>query len=177
MPAAAPATRAPLTECRRVVLLADLAGFTRAVAPLRVLEIAELVDRFYELAADTVEAHGGRVVKFVGDGCLAVFDESAAIAAVDCAYSLRDPVRSLGAEYDIALDVGANVHLATVVEGVFGHGPSAAHDVVGAGVIHTYRMGAGAGIRISEPVYRKLPNDARSGWNKHQPPATYTATE
>jgi len=98
-------------------------------------------------------------------------------AAADCAHALRDPARALGAEYDIALDVGANVHLATVVEGVFGRGPSAAQDVVGAGVIHTYRMGAGAGIRISEPVYRKLPNDARAGWNKHQPPATYTASE
>ena len=71
-------------------------------------------------------------------------------------------------------DLGANVHLATVVTGRFGVGSAATDDVVGVGVIHTYRMGAGPGIRISEPVYRKLASGERSPWRKHQPPATYT---
>jgi hypothetical protein len=35
-------------------------------------------------------------------------------------------------------------------------------------------MGSGAGIRVSEPVYRQLPNDERTPWHKYQPPATYT---
>ncbi len=43
-----------------------------------------------------------------------------------------------------------------------------------AGVLHVFRMGAGPAIRVSEPVYRKLPNDERGGWAKHQAPATYT---
>ena len=48
------------------------------------------------------------------------------------------------------------------------------YDVVGMGVIHAFRMGGGAGTRISEPVYRRLPSDRRTPWRKHQPPATYT---
>jgi class 3 adenylate cyclase len=88
-------------ECRRVILVADLAGFSRAVGPLSTVEVADLVHRFYAAAAALVESRGGRVVKFVGDGCLAVLPEDAA------------------------------------------------------------------------PVYRKLPNDQRRGWRKHQPPATY----
>lgn len=48
------------------------------------------------------------------------------------------------------------------------------YGVSGARVIHTFRMGSGAGIRISEPVYRELPSDRRGRWTKHQPPATYT---
>jgi adenylate cyclase len=170
-------TRPQFTERRRVLLLADLAGFTRAVAPLRGLQFAELVDDFYRLAADVVQAHGGTIVKFVGDGCLAVFDEENAVAAVSCAQALRPPVRELGERHGVALDLGANVHLSTVVEGRFGAGPSAANDVVGAGVIHAFRMGAGPGIRISETVYRKQPNDARGPWRKHQPPATYTLSD
>jgi adenylate cyclase len=164
-------------ERRRVLLLADLAGFTRSVASLGSLQIAELVDHFYRIADDVVGAHGGRIVKFVGDGCLAIFDEAHAVDAVTCAHALRERIRTLGPEHGVDLDLGANVHMSTVVEGQFGGGPTAALDVVGAGVIHTFRMGAGPGIRISEPVYRKQPNDTRARWRKHQPPATYTLGE
>ena len=75
--------------------------------------------------------------------------------------SLGATVRELGAEFGIALDLGANVHMATIIEGEYGAGRSAAFDVIGAGVIHAFRMGAGPGIRISEPVFRRLPNDQR----------------
>jgi hypothetical protein len=35
-------------------------------------------------------------------------------------------------------------------------------------------MGGGTGVRISEPVYRRLPDDRRGRWQKQKPPATYT---
>ena len=85
--------------------------------------------------------------------------------------------RQLGRDFSIDLDVGANIHLSVVVEGEFGRGASRSHDIIGPGVIHTFRMGAGPGVRISEPVYRKQPNDQRSKWKKRQPPATYTLSE
>ena len=161
-------------EVRRVILVADLAGFTRAIGPLDTSTLGELVHRFYSAAAARVEEHGGRVVKFVGDGCLAIFEDDAALDAVACARGLGTPVRELSTEFGIAFDVGANIHMATIVEGEFGAGRSAAFDVIGVGVEHAFRMGAGPGIRISEPVYRRLPNDERGGWHKRQAPATYT---
>jgi adenylate cyclase len=167
-------TARPRREARRVIVIADLAGFTRAIGPLESTALAELVHRFYSAAAARVEDHGGRVVKFVGDGCLALFDENAALAAVGCARELGVAVRELGSEFGISLDVGANVHMATIIEGEYGEGRSAAFDVIGAGVIHAYRMGGGPGIRISEPVFRRLPNDQRGAWHKRQAPATYT---
>jgi adenylate cyclase len=165
--------RAARVECRRVIMVADLAGFSRAVGPLSTVELAELVHRFYGGAAALVESRGGRVVKFVGDGCLAVFGEDAAPVAVGCALDFAGIAHELCGEFGVAFDVGANVHLATIVEGSFGAGASAAFDVMGAGVLHAFRMGAGPGVRISEPVYRKLPNDQRRAWRKHLPPATY----
>ncbi len=170
-------TRSVLVERRRVMLMVDLAGFTRAVAALSATELAQLVDRFYCLAAEAVESAGGEVVKYVGDGCLAIFDEADAVAAVACARGLAGPVATLGRDFSIDLDVGANIHLSVVVEGEFGRGASRSHDIIGPGVIHTFRMGAGPGVRISEPVYRKQPNDQRSKWKKRQPPATYTLSE
>jgi class 3 adenylate cyclase len=114
-----------------------------AVAHLPVVAIAEVVDRFYSLCGELVAAHGGRVVKFSGDNCLAVFDPVAAPEAVACAVAVRDAVQSMGRDSQLDLDLGANVHLATVVTGSFGVGSAATDDVVGVGVIHTYRMGAG----------------------------------
>jgi class 3 adenylate cyclase len=169
-----PALSARFGERTLVMVLADLAGFTRAVAGLEAVEIAEILDRFYVKCGQEVAAWGGRVVKFSGDNCLAVFDVAAARDAVGCAVALRDAVTAIAADGDLDLDLGANVHLAKVATGGFGGNSTPFDDVIGMGVIHTYRMGAGPGIRISEPVYRKLPNDERGPWRKHQPPATYT---
>jgi len=168
------APHAGLSERRLVMVMVDLAGFTKAIAPLTSMQLAELVDDFYRLMAEAIESSGGRVVKFIGDGCLAVFDESRAAEAVQCVRGLGEPVRSLGSKYAVMLDIGANIHLSVVVDGEYGDGPSRRYDILGAGVFHVFRMGAGVGVRISEPVYRQLPNDERGPWKKQQPPATYT---
>jgi adenylate cyclase len=156
------------------MVMADVAGFTKAITPLSSMQLAQLVDDLYRLMAEAIESSGGRVVKFVGDGCLAVFDESRAPDAVRCVRALGDSVRAVGSRHGVALDIGANVHLSVVVEGEYGDGPSRRYDLIGAGVFHVFRMGAGVGVRISEPVYRQLPNEERGPWTKQQPPATYT---
>jgi adenylate cyclase len=158
-------------ERQLVALMVDLARFTNAVAGMDALEIAALIDRFYATAATTVTQHGGRVVKYLGDGCLAVFPSEGAVDAVDCVEELRLLVDDLGSDFDADLELGANIHLCTVVEGEFG--TEGVYDIVGTGVIHTFRMGSGPGVRISEPVYRKLPSAMRDPWAKYQPPATY----
>jgi class 3 adenylate cyclase len=159
-------------ERQLVVVLSDLARFTAAVARSTSVEIAELVDRYYRDAAAVAAEHGGDIVKHIGDSCLLVFPVERAVDAVDAVEALASRVESMAAETGLDLEMGANIHLSTVAEGQFG--PDEHYDVMGMGVIHTFRMGSGAGIRISEPVYRKLPNERRAGWSKHQPPATYT---
>jgi adenylate cyclase len=162
-------------ERQLAIVLVDLARFTHAVAGIDLRALASLVEAFYREATAVISSHGGRVVKFVGDGCLAVFEPDDAVRAVEAVEQLRARVRSIGSEHGADLDLGANVHVSTVAEGDFGlHG---AYEVVGMGVVHTFRMGSGAGTRISEPVYRKLASDKRSPWRKHQPPATYTRVD
>jgi adenylate cyclase len=158
-------------ERQLAIVLVDLARFTQAVAGLDLRGLALIVGAFYRTADDVVSSHGGRVVKFVGDGCLAVFEPDDVLQALDAVEMLRSRVRALGAEHDLDLDLGANVHISTVAEGAFGLG--GAYEIVGMGVIHLFRMGGGAGTRISEPVYRRLPSDRRSPWRKRQPPVIY----
>ena len=38
------------------MVMVDLAGFTKAIAPLFSMQLAELVDEFYRLMADAIES-------------------------------------------------------------------------------------------------------------------------
>jgi adenylate cyclase len=162
-----------MKETKLVLLAADLAGYTRACAHLDAISIAQFLDRWYREAAPIITSRGGRIVKFIGDGVFAVFPVEAAVAAVDAATELRKAIAALR-ENDWRIDLGANVHTAIVAEGELGPDNDRRYDVLGSGVNHLFRMGGGPGIRISEPVYRQLPNEARGPWNKLKPPATYT---
>jgi class 3 adenylate cyclase len=159
-------------ERQLVTVVVDLANFTHSVRGMDAPAIAGLVDRFYHQVHQAAADHGGRVVKHLGDGCLVVFPADQVVDAVDFVQSWRSQVDETPTPSGGRLGLGANIHFSTVAEGEFG--PDRRYDVVGAGVIHTFRMGGGEGIRISEPVYRKLPSDRRSVWTKRQPPATYT---
>ena len=159
-------------ERKRVLLVVDLAGSARLVARFDAVRLAELIDAFYAACGRVITAHGGKIVKFIGDGCLAVFDEEAGPEAVTTALELRGAVADALRQFDIEAELGVNIHQAVVAEGNFG--PDEQYDITGTGVFHVFRMGAGPGIRISEPVYRQLPSGERSPWNKQRPPATYT---
>jgi class 3 adenylate cyclase len=165
MQEAAMSAASTMRERPLVLVLVDLARFTQAVAGRSLQELTALVDAFYRHAGTVIPRHGGRVVKFIGDGCFAVFEVDDALAALDAVEELRGRVN------EMQLDLGANVHMSTVAEAELGL--DGAYDVLGMGVVHTFRMGGGPGTRISERVYRKLPADRRSEWRKHQPPATY----
>lgn len=168
------AARQVFTQRRLVTMLADLAGFTRAVAGFDALRMADLVAMFYERTSHVVAAHGGCVVKFGGDSCLATFPDDGAVDAVDAAIALAPVAQEIGTAFGIELGFGANIHLSTVADGAFGPPGDERYDVIGAGVTHTFRMGGGPGIRITEPVYRQLPSERRTPWTKQRPPALYT---
>lgn len=163
-----------MTETKLCLLAADLAGFARACTGESALAIATFLDRWYRQCASIVTSRGGRVVKFMGDGVLAVFAAERVLAAVDAASALSAATRELRADTRWRVDLGANVHLAIVAEGEIGPDDARRYDVFGSGVNHLFRMGAGPGVRISEPVYRRLPDDLRAAWDKQRPPATYT---
>ncbi|NYJ73923.1 biotin--[acetyl-CoA-carboxylase] ligase [Allobranchiibius huperziae] len=71
----------------RTVGFADLVNFTQLVRRLSERELAQLVLRFESLASDIVGAHGGAIVKTVGDEVL--FTHTAVEGAVDIAFDLR----------------------------------------------------------------------------------------
>lgn len=67
---------------QRVVGFADLVSFTALVRRMTERQLGVLVQRFEELASDIVTAHGGRVIKTVGDEILFVHSDVAPAAAI-----------------------------------------------------------------------------------------------
>jgi class 3 adenylate cyclase len=158
-------------EQQLVMVVTDLARFTRAVSGMNALEIAGLLDRVYEHTVPILTDAGGRIVKYMGDGYFAVAPPDTAGAIVAAVVACDAVVKQIASDRGLDLEFGANIHLSSVAAGEFSDGT---YDVIGVGSIHAFRMGAGPGIRMSESVYRKLSSADRSVWNKHQAPATYT---
>jgi len=88
---------------------ADLVSFTRLVRRLSERELARVVQRFEALASDVVTAHGGRVIKTVGDEVLFV-----AIGAAPAAAIALDMVEAMTAD-DVLPDVRVGMASGRVV--------------------------------------------------------------
>jgi class 3 adenylate cyclase len=158
---------------KRIIVLIDLSGYAKAFQTTSDEKMALFLHDFYVVCEEIITARGGDVIKFMGDACLSVFPVDHAMNAVDAVRDVQVRLAAVAKEHQIPLGLGANVHMTSAIEGEFGIGSSKRKDILGRGVNQTFLLGRGPGIRISEPVYRALPSQARSPWNKHKPPAVY----
>lgn len=64
-----------MSDERRIVtiLFADVAGSTALGETLDPEDMRALLARYYALARDVIEAHGGTLEKFIGDAVMAIF--------------------------------------------------------------------------------------------------------
>lgn len=93
----------------RSVGFADLVAFTGLVSRLSERELARVVQRFEALTSDVVTAHGGRVIKTVGDEVMFV-----AIGAAPAAAIALDLVEAMEAD-DLLPDVRVGVASGRVI--------------------------------------------------------------
>ncbi|HYO85590.1 MAG TPA: adenylate/guanylate cyclase domain-containing protein [Dermatophilaceae bacterium] len=80
------------TATVRTVGFADMVEFTPLVRTLSERQLTHLVQHFYTLATDVVTAHGGRVVKTIGDEAVFVTETAgpAAAIALDLVEEMRE---------------------------------------------------------------------------------------
>ena len=115
-------------QIRAVVWFSDLVGFTRisdAVGPAGVLA---LLNEYAEAQVESIEEQGGHVLKFVGDGILAIFpgDDAAAacVRALDAAAGQRRRIAALnerrGASGLPVTDTHLALHLGELLYGNVG---------------------------------------------------------
>jgi adenylate cyclase len=115
---------------RAVILSSDLRGFTRLSDTLPGEQVIELLDDYFERITEPVHAAGGDVLKFVGDGLLAIFpchDGEAPAAAGAAMRAARAGLDRLAAANDRAraahgpiVRAGIGLHLGEVIYGNVG---------------------------------------------------------
>ncbi|HVN87273.1 MAG TPA: nuclear transport factor 2 family protein, partial [Candidatus Binatia bacterium] len=119
--AQSPVHAATSVEARKVVTIvfADLIGSTSLHERLDAESTRRLMERYYQALREAIEAHGGTVVKFLGDGVMAAFGvpqvaEDDAIRAVRAAVAMQHAFRELRASTTTALvDVGLRIGINT----------------------------------------------------------------
>jgi adenylate cyclase len=117
--------RGDLETITAAVWFCDLRGFTALSERLPRREVIALLNRFFDAVGGAVEAGGGAIVKFVGDGLLAVFpvegDAGATCArALDTAAAAGAAVEALAAGGGPILRFGLALHLGEVEFGNVG---------------------------------------------------------
>ena len=83
----ATSSRGRADPIRAVVWFSDLVGFTRISDKVGADGMLALLNDYAEAQVEAIEAHGGHVLKFIGDGILAIFPDDQAEAA--CAQRAR----------------------------------------------------------------------------------------
>lgn len=87
-------TRGSCETISAVIWYFDLQGFTKLSETLSGPSIIEMLNDYFAVAVEVVERNGGNVLKFMGDGMLAIFDlneiPDARAVAVSAAVELRE---------------------------------------------------------------------------------------
>ena len=134
--------------------------------------VAEFLQSWYVLAADTLAGGRARLVKLNGAEGLCVIPADGMAAGVQALCELAGAVRGLAREHGFDAHLSARVHFGAVVSGEFGPPGLRRYDVIGKAVNVAARIG-GRGVVLTAQAYRQLDHASRQRFDKHAPPISY----
>jgi adenylate cyclase len=121
----------PGREREIAVLFCDIRNFTTISEARLPFDIVFLLNRYFAVVGAAVEAAGGRVDKFIGDGAMALFGingslEDGCRQAVRAAAGIIEGIdelnRQLSQDLTIPLRVAIGIHAGSAVVGTLGYG-------------------------------------------------------
>jgi adenylate cyclase len=136
-----------------VVWSSDLRGFTARSDRLPERRTIEILNALFDAQAKVIHDHGGEILKFIGDGLLAIFaiDDAtppgqAARAALEAAAQAQEAVRRLDEDASMVgeppLEIVVALHVGTVMYGNIGAANRLDFTVIGPAVNLTSRVEA-----------------------------------
>ena len=159
---------APLQGQEReiAVLFADLRGFTSLSEDKLPFDVVFILNRYFAAMGAAVEASGGRVDKFIGDGVMALFgvdteigeaSRSALNAAAQMTEGLDKLNVALASDLAVPLRMGIGIHSGHAIVGEMGYGHSVTVTAVGDTVNTASRLEGltkefGARLVVSAPL-------------------------
>jgi adenylate cyclase len=139
-------TRGNVRRLRAAILYADLRGFTERAETADPSGLVTSLDHHFDQLVSPIMAHKGEVLKFMGDGLLAVFptapgsDAAACAAALDAAHDALAGIAGLSASDPHAMAVDIALHLGDVLYGNVGGKARLDFTVIGPAVNAASRM-------------------------------------
>ena len=122
--------RGKVTRIKSAIFFSDLRGFTTLSMALPEEDVADLLNRYFDCIVPEIESRGGEVLKFIGDGILAIFHDKDMNPAMVCQQAL-DSAKAGLARIDKANAYGSLA--AQLVAGIALHYGDAAYGNVGSG--------------------------------------------
>jgi adenylate cyclase len=122
------------------VLFADIRGFTSLSEGRLPFDVVFVVNRYFRAMGGAVEAAGGHVDKFIGDGVMALFgidgeSTRAARQALDAArrmsVALKELNDALTADLELQLRIGIGIHAGPAIVGEMGYGQAMSLTAIG----------------------------------------------
>jgi len=155
-----------------LVAFVDLTGFALQSTHVTDTGLADTVDGYYQRVAERITAAGGRVVKYIGDGMLIVFDaddtEPGVAALLDVKLLVDRYFEDLG--WNCRATVKA--HVGTVIAGPYGPPDDLRFDVIGKAV-NSAAMLDTTGVALSAEAFDRLSPTMRQRFKEHTWPVTY----
>lgn len=152
--------RGQVEPIRAAIWLSDLRGFTNLADRLPPEQVVDLLDDFFETLARPIGERGGEVLKFMGDGMLAIFPvdgeprracEQGLDAALEALAALEEENRERAAHGAERISCGIGLHLGDVQFGNIGARDRLDFTVVGRAVNEVSRVEA-----LCKALYRPL---------------------
>jgi adenylate cyclase len=137
------------SEREIAILFADIRGFTSLAEGRLPYDVVFVLNRYFMAMGNAVEAAGGRVDKFIGDGVMALFgiesdaraaSRSALHAARLMSERLGELNGSLRGELDQPLRIGIGIHIGPTIIGEMGYGSAIAMTAIGDAVNTASRL-------------------------------------
>lgn len=138
-------------EIRAVLWFSDLRDFTGLNERLQPGEVLELLNNYFQLVGNALAAHGGEILKFIGDGVMAYFPAEDALflpmvttSALNAARQAIDDIaaaneaRAAGGAQPMRFGIG--LHVGTVTFGNVGTEDRLDFTVIGSAVNRTSRL-------------------------------------
>ncbi len=128
--------RGEVMKIRSAILFADMRRFTELTADMEAEQATMLLNAYYDCVVPHIEASGGEVLKFMGDGVLAIFraEETGETVCANALSAAIGSLRSVGEHSKSAetpFDVGIALHFGEVAYGNVGSGARLDYTVIG----------------------------------------------
>ncbi|MEM1048477.1 MAG: adenylate/guanylate cyclase domain-containing protein [Pseudomonadota bacterium] len=140
------------------ILFADMRGFTALSASLDAEETVALLNRYFDCVVPPIEARGGQVLKYIGDGVLAIrksdrIGTAACAGLLEAARDIARRVREATAKDppDRRFRIKISLHYGEVAYGNIGSGARLDYTVVGNDVNLASRLADLAG-HLDRPI-------------------------